>query len=209
MSRIGTFTYTLLADGSSDAALMAIIEWTIAQIRPDLRPVGEFARDLGSVGSSLTGRLQVALDLFPCDILFIHRDAEKLTLDQRRREIADAVGARSVPWVPVVPVAMTEAWLLSDASAIRSAAGNRSGTVDLKLPPQKQWELSVNPKALLFAALCAATEKSGRALAKFTSHDVHRARRLVAAQTADFSRLRGLESFDAFERALASTLKDF
>ena len=45
-----TLSYTLIADGSSDIALMPIIDWLIGQHRPDLRVVGQFAGNVGQAG---------------------------------------------------------------------------------------------------------------------------------------------------------------
>jgi len=100
---------------------------------------------------------------------------------------------------------MTESWLLSDLSAIRSAAGNISGKVDLKLPSKKQWETQANSKAILFDALIAASEKSGRALKKFNPE---KERAFVARRTRSFSTLRGLSAFDFFESKLIEKLRE-
>jgi len=200
-----TLRYTLLTDGSSDIALQPIIEWIVAQHRPDIGVIGEIARDLGKIGLSLKVRIPHALKLFPCDILFIHRDAEAESMDFRIAEISDAIGEQKINWIPIIPVRMTEAWLLSDESAIRSAAENRSGRIALNLPQKRVWEGLNDPKRILFDALTVASEKSGRALSKFNPN---RQRGLVAQRTTDFSSLRGLSSFDFFEAQLIAKLKD-
>jgi hypothetical protein len=54
-----------------------------------------------------------------------------------------------LPVVCVIPVKMTEAWLLIDEKAIREAAGNPKGRQPLNLPkPSKTEELS-DPKETL------------------------------------------------------------
>ncbi len=199
-------SYTLLADGSSDSALMPIIEWLIGCHRPDLRVAGSFASDIGRTGLSLCQRLPVALALYPCDILLVHRDAESEKPSCRETEIARAASTLHPCWIPMVPERMTEAWLLSDERAIRAAAGNRHGKVKLNLPDKRQWDSLNDPKQVLFDALKVATEKSGRALTKFS---VTQARLLVASMTPDFSGLRGMPSFDNFETKFATALKDF
>lgn len=200
-----TLRYTLLTDGSSDVALKSIIEWLVNEHRPDIGLIGELAQNLGNIGLSLEARVPEALRLFPCDVLFVHRDAEGETLQFRNDEILAALKDRSVVWIPVIPVKMTEAWLLSDESAIRSAAENRAGKVQLNLPSKKTWEGLADPKKIFFDALIVASEKSGRALSKFNPN---RQRALVAQRTADFSGLRGLPSFDVFEAHLIEILKD-
>lgn len=200
-----TIRYTLVTDGSSDAALMPIIEWLFAQHRPEIGLIGELARDMGSVGLTLTARIPQAIRLFPCDILFVHRDAEGEPLQKRIDEIEFAASLSHVRCVPIVPIRMTEAWLLSDEAAIRSAAENRAGRSPLNLPPKKNWETVNDPKRVLFEALTTASGKSGRALGKFSPA---RQRALVAQRTTDFSALRGLLSFDVFEEKLLEVLRE-
>ena len=84
-------------------------------------------------------KIQAAVKWYPCDLLFIHRDAEGQSLLERKAEIDEAVSlaCKTVaipPAIAVVPVRMTEAWLLFDIPAIRAAAGNPNGSVDLDLP---------------------------------------------------------------------------
>lgn len=201
-----TLRYTLVADGSSDAALKAVIEWTVRTHRPDLGVLGEMAGSLGGVGLALGARIPRALELFPCDLLIVHRDAEGDSLEHRLSEIEVAVGGMFSPWVPVIPVRMTEAWLLSDEAAIRSAAENKAGRVELHLPARSRWEQLRDPKEILFEALRTASEKSPRALRKFNPA---RQRALVADRTQDFSRLRGLNSFDLFETKMAEAIRNF
>jgi len=105
----------------------------------------------------LEARFRVTLDLYPCDILFVHRDAENQPPEWRRREIQDAAARISVRYVPVVPVRMTESWLLFDESAIRSAAGNPQGTQELNLPGMASVEDIPDPKAKLYQTLILAS----------------------------------------------------
>lgn len=194
-----------MADGSSDAALKSIIEWTIQEHRPDLGVMGEFAGALDAHGRALDVRIPFALKLFPCDLLIVHRDAEGEPVARRLREIQTALENYGGPWIPVIPVRMTEAWLLSDEGAIRSAAENKSGRIPLNLPPRQRWENLNDPKEVLFEALRTASEKSARALRKFSPA---RQRALVAQRTANFAGLRGVPSFDLFEANLIEALKE-
>src|SRR5690606_18674132 len=81
----------------------------------------------------LVERLTSSVRLYPCDVLVVHRDAERDPVDLRLAEIERARSSARIEGslVPVVPVRMTEAWLLFDESAIRRAADNPNGTVDL------------------------------------------------------------------------------
>jgi hypothetical protein len=196
--------YTLLADGSSDRTLMPIIDWLLWQKLPDCRVVPQFA-SLGAVGLTLAHRVPVALKMFPCDLLFVHRDAEGAPVAQRLREIADVMRCYEQRYVPVVPVRMTEAWLLSDERAIRRAAGNQHGRHQLGLPDRRRWEGRPDPKADLAHALRAASGKTKR---RQSRDEFSRQRILVAEYTDDFSGLRGLASFDELELQLAEKLRD-
>jgi hypothetical protein len=103
---------------------------------------------------------------------------------------------------------MTEAWLLSDELAIRKAAGNPNGRIPLELPSISRVEKEPNPKAVLKKALLDASEhKSPRRRQRF-QRDLGRCVHLVADYTAEFSALRRLSAYKAFEgdlrRALAT-----
>lgn len=196
--------YTLVGDGTSDEALKPIIDWLLAEHCPNASILGTFARDLGPVGNGLKERVVAAIRNFPCDLLFVHRDAEGQGFEKRLSEIEEAVAEVDASYIPVVPVKMTEAWLLFDEMAIRSAAGNSAGKIDLELPNKKQWEKLNNAKEVLFDALCKATEKKGRALQKFSPA---KGRGLVTRRSQDFSPLRGLPSFDFFEKSLVQQIE--
>ena len=198
------FRYTLLADGSSDEALIPIINWLIGEHFPDARILPAFARELRTVGNGLLERVNEALRNFPCDLLFVHRDAEGMLRANRVVEIEHIMQGVEVPYVPLVPVRMTEAWLLADETSIRFAAGNQSGKQALDLPNRRQWENLNDPKAVLLSALTIATGKTGRRLSKFSPE---RARALVTQRTESFAALRGLEAFDAFESDLIEQLR--
>jgi hypothetical protein len=198
------FRYTLLADGSSDKVLIPIIDWVIGQHLPGVRSVSAFARDFGRVGSVLEDRVQAALDYFPCDLLIVHRDAEGMSCEDRVAEVAAALVKCHVPYVALVPVKMSEAWLLSDEAAIRFAAGNASGNKALELPKRQRWETIADPKFVLLQALRIASGKAGRALDKFNPE---KARHLITPRTESFERLRGLPAFDAFEADLSNQLE--
>ena len=198
------FRYTLLADGTSDEVLIPILDWLIGQHIPGVRSVSVFARGFGKVGNDLNSRVQAALQYFPCDLLFIHRDAEAMSPNQRRAEIDAVMGDSNVPFVAVIPVRMSEAWLLADEEAIRFSAGNAAGRHRLNLPKRQRWEMLPDPKAILLDALRLASGKSGRALDKFNPE---KARHLITPRTASFGALRGLAAFDAFEADLVLQLK--
>src|SRR4051812_38300493 len=118
--------YTLLSDGSSDDALLPILSWLLVNRLPETAIQSQWAdlRKLRDRPLGLAGRIQAAMDFYPGDLLFVHRDAEREPAANRAEEVRAAVGAVSdpPPFVCVVPVRMMEAWLLFDEPAIRRAA---------------------------------------------------------------------------------------
>jgi len=205
-----TLRYTLICDGSSDRCLRAIIDWTLDQLpaTSSLSIEGSLAdlRTLCRPPSQLPDRIRQALELYPCDIVFIHRDAENEPMAQRIAEIASAATESQVgPHVPVVPVRMTEAWLLIDKSAIRRAAANPNGRMHLDMPQLNRLEGLPDPKAVLYSLLAEASGKAGRRLAQF-KRDINGRVQRVAELIQDFSPLRQLGAFRAFEEATSNVV---
>ena len=199
--------YTLVTDGSSDRVLTQIIDWTLREsgVRADLRSVWADLRRLRKRPTGLEDRIRTAVKLYPCDLLFVHRDAEKLSRESRVQEINNAAIKVGVPrHVAVVPVKMQESWLLCDERAIRVAAGNPNGAAKLQLPKRTAIERIADPKEKVFELLRTASGRQGRKLQRF---NVEFARTQICEQMTDFSLLRALPSFAAFEDAVRSTVK--
>ena len=97
------------------------------------------------------------------NLLFVHRDAEKMDPDTRYDEIREGVTAAGYDgrWVGVVPVRMIEAWLLADEAAIRRVAGRPGGTEPLDLPAPDGLEDIPNPKQALREVLMQAGAPKG------------------------------------------------
>lgn len=200
--------YTFVTDGPTDRALMPILTWLLREqgVRCAIQP--EWA-DLGRLRVrkqlSLVERMRWAVDLYPCDLLFVHRDAEREPRQKRYAEIMQAVNELqrdhgvATPAVCVVPVRMQEAWLLLDIQAIRWAAGNQTGRQELILPPLKGLEAIPNPKKVLHDLLREASGLRGRRLDRFDAGE--RAVR-VTSLIGDFSPLRALPAFSALETDL-------
>ena len=150
---IPSLRYTLVADGTSDRALMPLLRWTLRRLGTPLLLSGEWAdpRRLSNRPHGLLERLQHALALYPCDLLFVHRDAEKQNPELRHCEFQAALNDLQTPppAICVVSVRMTEAWLLTNEAAIRRAADNPYGGVDLSLPSPKQLDSLPDPKQTL------------------------------------------------------------
>ena len=76
---IQSLRYTVVGDGTSDRALMPILRWLLLQSGTALPLSDNWAdpRRIRAKTNKLADRLPQALDLYPCDLLFVHRDAEK------------------------------------------------------------------------------------------------------------------------------------
>jgi len=207
MTRVVRFA--LLTDGSSDRCLLVLLRWLIGELAGDVNIESHWA-DLRTVEPrpiGLGARMKAATDCYPCDLLFVHRDAEAQTWESRVQEIRAAGGGRDQTWIPVVPVRMTEAWLLLDEAAIRRAADNPRGTTTLRLPTALTVEKDPDPKATLRNALVSASEKRGRRLRAFQETIAQRVQR-VAELTTNYSALAAIPAFqrlrDDTKHALAT-----
>lgn len=154
-----------VAEGTSDAPLADIVELLFLQhgvhvnlSRRDFAPL-KVAKDVGSrVAASLT---LIGNDV---DLIVVHRDADNAGHEARLHEIEHAVRSLSTSacLVPVIPVRMTEAWLLLDEAAIRHVAGNPNGRAPLSLPRVRDAEAVADPKSMLAECILTAANVSGR-----------------------------------------------
>jgi hypothetical protein len=195
-----TTTCTLIADGSSDKVLMPLLERLLDVHCPGPYRL-QFANDLPAGRSTLAERLTSALDLYPCNLLLVHRDAERETLEKRCEEIRNALEiiGPAAPAIYVIPVRMTEAWLLVDEAAIRQAAGNPSGRDPLNLPAINRIEGLPDPKADLFKALRVASGLSAQRLRRFNPEQLrHRVGELIDSLDV----VRRIHSFQHLEQQI-------
>lgn len=203
---MSTIRYTLVSDGSSDRMLMPIIDWLFRQHCPESAISSEWAdlRRLPHPPKTLAEKVVTTLNLCPCNILFVHRDAEKESYDSRVQQISDAIrGLNTPPVVRVVPVRMQEAWLLFDKTAIRKASGNPNGSTEISLPAPQRVENYPDPKELLFSLL---RESSGLKATRLKKLNVNQCAFRVSQYIDDFSPLRILKAFKAFEEEIKQAL---
>ncbi|NJM08581.1 hypothetical protein HC891_23935 [Candidatus Gracilibacteria bacterium] len=191
-----TLRYTLVADGSSDRALIPIITWALRQQSIMVALQAEWA-DLSRLPrrpQRLDERIAEALNLYPCELLCIHRDAERELPDHRRTEINAALVAvakkrdQMPPALCMIPVRIQEAWLLFDEAAIRAAAGNPNGKIALDLPQVARVERLPDPKETLRQLLRLASGLNGHRLQQFDD----RPQRVLPAFAAFEAELRDL-----------------
>lgn len=160
--------FTLVAEGTSDRVLIPILRWMLLRHHPNFEWMGQTAdlHELPKPPRTLPGKIATAADLFPADVIFIHRDSDRENPSARRQEISDAI--LSLPasparhWVPVIPVRMTEAWLLVSENALRGASGNPNGRNPLQFPAFRDLEKIPDPKSILQGLLIEASGLCGR-----------------------------------------------
>ncbi len=185
-------TFSVVADGGTDRLLVPIVQWAIHRLDPEVEILEpEFVKRTGSVTEFLS--------LYVSDVMliFVHRDSESAGLEERLREF-DSTSRSDI--VPVIPVRMSEAWLLIDGQAIARAAGASSSVVSV--PRLSEIEKISNPKEQLdYLILQAAGNPSGRRRKNLRRSIVDR-RVSVASFISDFSPLENLSAFRHFQTAL-------
>lgn len=139
----------------------------------------------------------MSVDLYPCELLFVHRDAERTPIERRAQETREALRhcqQETPPVVCVIPVRMQEAWLLFDEAALPRGAGNPQGRQPLDIPNLNSLEDVPDPKQVLHDLLGQASGHNGRRLKRFR-RDIGLHVHHVAREIDDFSPLRRLEAF--------------
>ena len=192
--------YALIGDGATERALIPILAWSLRTLAP--RENFSFQGFVGRGGRDLGSTIDEAIRKYKPSLLFLHRDAERLSVAQRRAEIPvrDDV-------VAVVPVRMTEAWLLIDARAIREASGNRNGDEALELPRPRNIEGLSNPKKDLQDLLLRAAAPLGQRRRKRFELEHPQMVQRLAECIHDFGPLRELPAFALFWRDTESALE--
>ena len=167
---------TLLAEGPNDAALTVHLTWLLTHHFPkdEVQETAFVAsKELeGIPKGDLARRMRIATENHPCDILFVHRDADSTDAQPRHDEIDHAakVLQRDLAHVvAVVPIQTLEAWLLFDADALFRAVG-KTPQKHFNLPALKTIEQQAQPKALLHDCLRLAHGGTGRKRDSFKPH---------------------------------------
>lgn len=200
--------YTLCSEGPSDRVLLRHIDWALSRLT-ELPFIGEWAdpsvfedrrRDIAS-------RVAQTVALYPCNLLFLHRDGDADGFAARREEVRDGLRAAgiAIASVAIVPVRMTESWLLCDERAIRRAAGRPRARNELPLPSVRSIESQADPKDLFERCLAGASGCSGRRLEAFR-RQIPALRYRVAELIEDFTPLLEISAFQEFYRELEVAL---
>ena len=202
--------YTLVTDGSSDAALIPILTWLLRENGVEYAIQSEWA-DLGRISRRkrrrLDNKIYWSIELYPCDLYLFTGTLKESHVKTVSTEITTAIQRIVTPVPPticVVPVRMQEAWLLFDETAINQAAGNSSNRQSLNLPSINRLENLSDPKVQLYNRLKQASNLRGRRLRNFP---VSQYARRVTQFIQDFSPLRRLSAFAALESELQQIIK--
>jgi Domain of unknown function (DUF4276) len=161
------------------------------------------------IGSSVQTKLRAAVKLGGSyHLIVVHRDADRAGVEARVTEISDAVNVETggSPFVPVVPVRMTEAWLLTSEQEIRRVAGKPNGKAPLDLPSLKMIEKIPDPKKVLREAIATASEETGRRLKVLNQRFSQNRRRLLERLDPD-GPVAGLPSWQHFVTGIENGLK--
>lgn len=187
-------TYEVVADGGTDRALLPILRWAIHRLDPGVELLEpEFHKRHGTLQDFFGAFESRAM------LTFVHRDSERESLEKRLEEFAAVPEAAN--FVPVIPVRMTEAWLLVDGSAIAQAADRPNARV--ATPGPHELEQLPDPKRQLESLLLkAAGDPTGRRGKKFKASLAER-RVNLAELIEDYSPLEQVPAFQAFQKTLA------
>lgn len=198
--------FVLVCEGSSDAALASHIQRLLAQCGC-ANPRGDVFHRGSRVAQKVGEAVKLSSDL---DLLFVHRDANNAGAERRYLQIKEAV-ENTLPtasrWVAVVPVRMTEAWLLLDEAAIRKVVGKPNGRQPLDLPSPRHVEGVPDPKDVLRQAMLAAVATTGRRRRKF-KQEFPRLRRSLLEDLPIGGKLEALPSWRAFRCATQAAVAD-
>lgn len=118
--------YTLTTDGPTDAALIPLLNWFLKEqgVAGPISPIWADLRRLRLPPRGLLDRIKCALDLYPCDLLFVHRDAENQSPERRHAEICQAMdGARRSAGMRERSPACRNRARMTDAERLRARPG--------------------------------------------------------------------------------------
>lgn len=205
-----TFRAVFIADGPSDLPLAGHLELLCAGHGVEVQVTPVDPRTLEGAGRTVERRIRFLLDQgVDPDLVFVHRDAEGQDAAARAAEVragANSAGIEVNRVVPVIPIRMTEAWLLIDEMEIRRVAGRPSGTNALGLPSVAAVESVADPKALLASALLAAAQPSGRRRRAQFERDFGRNRALLLQRLDVDGPINNLNAWQQLKEDIAAVL---
>ena len=195
----------LVCEGSSDTPLTSHIQRLL-----DSFGSHQSVFDVSTSGRRLVDKVRDGLALAShYDVLFVHRDADRAGAAARYREIDAAVQQSGYdgPWVGIVPVRTTEAWLLLDDTAIRDIVRNPNGRIRLNLPSPAGAERLADPKSALQSAMLLAADVHGRKR-RALAREIPDLRNLLLANLPIGGPLERVESWARFRDDAIAALRE-
>lgn len=209
----------LYVEGPTDArALPVLVRRTAEHIltqrgRPDVDVLEPLV--IGQVeADDHAGRiLEAARSTHGYHVLLVHADADAPTREKayqerflpglnRVHEAASAAEKVCKLLIPLIPVRMTEAWMIADAEAVREVIGTDVPAADLGLPARPhEVEAVQDPKGVLAEAVRRAIA-SRRLRRRFSIGSLYE----PVAQTVRLECLAGVPAFQQFEQELTRAL---
>lgn len=206
-----TIRVLFLREGTSDNGIVGHIEIIAGRVGKAVAISNPpFDEQDVPVGNAVADKLRAAIKLGGAyDLIVVHRDADNASVGARTTEISDAVNGASPGsrFVPVIPVRMTETWLLTNEHEIRRVAGKPNGRAPLNLPPVRRLEAVANPKQMLRRALATASEATGRRLSSLEARFSQNRRQLFERLDPD-GPVRNLPSWRHFVTGIENGLKE-
>jgi hypothetical protein len=203
-AELGRLYGALICDGTSDRALSSVAE-RVAKLSGFSLDVEVVDFAILRPGLSLKSRLRALPELVASpSVILIHRDAENQPRADRVKEMRAALAESQfeIPYVPIVPVRMTEAWLLCDEAAIRNVSGNPKSK-PLLLPSNP--ETISDPKSRLQDLILESSQQTGRKRAQLSARFSELRRQLL--ETLDVGGpVTKLTSFSSFCKDLNEAL---
>lgn len=201
----------LLVDGPADLPLAGHLEHLCAGHQREVQVTPIDPRHLNASTRKVEDHLRFILNQgTDPDLVFVHRDAEAVQPEDRVAEVMAAALAAGIPEsnvVPVIPVRMTEAWLLLDEMAIRRVAGRPNDPAALSLPQASAVESIADPKALLHDVLLRAGKPSGRRRRRQFERDFGRHRALLIQRLDIDGPVNHLGSWQRLKRDVADAME--
>jgi hypothetical protein len=199
----------LVCEGASDEWFLPVVLRRAIQRLCDGGP-GEVQVEVEAVGADHQ-RPKTIIDMLDqmgrFEVLLYHHDgAPPGTAQSKVDEVRRAVTAvRSEPFVAVVPVRETEAWLLADHEALLDTVGKGAlPLLVLEAPRAKEVEGLTDPKHILNAAMrMAAGRRASGSKLQAERPDIYAA----VAANLDLDRLRQVPSFQRWWDEMAQALE--
>jgi hypothetical protein len=208
----------LYAEGSTDQLFLPdLIRRTVKQSLSQSGQPYIDVKPVDPIGFSKTGMkqdeciLQAARYAADYNILIVHADADHRTADRALKErfhpgyilVQQTKEGVCRCILPIVPVQMTEAWMLADPEALRAALGTSKKAQDPGLPAKaKLVETDSDPKQTLKMLISRANTHRPRHR-HIELHSLY----AILGRTIDLSRLRNVPAYQRFGHDLVDAFK--